>query len=146
MQRTSRQLILTFLISLLLFLLWTFTRLQDFQMPSPWSTIKLDGRCYIVTTFAFISFIIIFYKNIQTNFKDPGSLKLLIVGGLLLLFWLLAFYWLRLVVITFGLALMGNGTTIWDFTLADLIVYIPILAPIGLIIYVSLRLRRLKNN
>jgi hypothetical protein len=140
----SRQLLLTFFISLTLYLLWTFTSLKEHHLPSPWS-VDVDGRCYIVTAYTFISFIIIFYKNVKTRFNNVGDLKLLVLGAFLLLLWLFAFYWIRLQIISLMLMLMGSPSTIWEFTAADLFVYLPILGPLGLILYVFVRLKKLRQ-
>lgn len=119
--------------------------MQDFYFPSPWGG-GLDGRCYIVTAFVLISFIIILYKNIKTRFNDINDLKLLLRGTLLLILWFVAFYWVRLSIISIMLMLMGSKSTIWDFTASDLIVYIPFLAPLGLILCILIRIKRLRKR
>jgi hypothetical protein len=145
MKIVLRQLLFTLLLCSTLYLSWTLTSLQDFYVPSPWGG-GLDGRCYVVTAFVFVSFIIIFFKNVQTGFKDINDLKLLIAGLILVMLWLVAFYWVRLAIISLMLMIMGSESTIWDFSAADLIVYIPGLIPLGLILYILVRLKRLRKR
>jgi hypothetical protein len=44
------------------------------------------------------------------------------------------------------LALFGSDKTIWDFTVIDLLYYLPLLLPLGMIVFSIVRIRRIKRG
>lgn len=142
-----------FISSVVLFLLWTFTRLKDHYIPIPFTGVQADGRYIIAAAFILFSFIITFIENWQTKFKNKRALQMLIVQEGLLFLLVSGFYYLRLVEYAFANIVVTFFSSKEDGIKAstekmpaaiDFVVYGLVMVIIVLIIYTIIRLRKSK--
>jgi hypothetical protein len=157
MEKPIRPVVYTFIICLILFLLWTFTALRDIYLPTLWDGVTADGRFYIVTAFIFTIFSVGLVSNFRNKFRNTKALKLLIGETVLLLLWLLGFYYIR--IIFFGVSVFplwnsshgflkgsSRDTSMPMHEIFDLIFFMVIFVTIGLLIFTSIRLRKIKKE
>jgi hypothetical protein len=144
METSIRYLKYTFIVSLTLFLVCSFTSLKDYYLQIPFTDIQADVRHFIITAFVLISFTITFLKNLSTQFQDREALKILIGESGLLFLWLIILYYVRLASYAVASLFSIQYSTLPN--IIDYIFYMLMLSVIAFIIFLIVRLRKINKG